>query len=204
MLLLVDYSNQLVDYIKIIKARFDLAAPFLHDWTADLQKIGAGVSRLSCPPGIPERPPISSPRQYAAELSSPFRVWRSIHIQQLARQGPKDDKRLLEAHVAGLQAEADNCVHALRAGNVITAKRRLCKAVEFIAKNTPQPLRVFVIHPPVSRDGKRKGFLTYRSAVVAINANALRSLTLLDDYHYLDHCSSNLPKALFNTLESPC
>lgn len=42
-------------------------------------------------------------------------------------------------------------------------------------------------------DGKRMGFLTYRSAAVAINANALPSLTLLDDYHHLDHCSSNLP-----------
>ena len=47
------------------------------------------------------------------------------------RKMTKDFSRLM---LRAYNSEADNCVRALRAGNVVTAKRRLGKAVESIAK----------------------------------------------------------------------
>ena len=49
-------------------------------------------------------------------------------------KGRKMTKDLSKLMLRAYNSEADNCVRALRAGNVITAKRRLGKAVEAIAR----------------------------------------------------------------------
>ena len=49
-------------------------------------------------------------------------------------KGRKMTKDFSKLMLRAYNAEADNCVRALRAGNVVTAKRRLNKAVESIAR----------------------------------------------------------------------